>query len=517
MQEHPESADLNGVVTAFRRRRWLIAACVAIGAGSALAVSLFQTPQYSATASLLFRDPGFDQRLFGSSAFQTTDPTREAETNVTLVSLDVVADRTAAELDGGLSGSDVSQKIDVEAEGQSDVAAVTATDPSPSFAATLADAFARNYIAFRRHADREKVAQARRMLERDYAALDPLTKTGAEGQLLQHQITQLQTLRALQTGNAELVQRADIPASPSSPDTVRNTIYGGILGLLLGLIFALMRERLDRRLKEPKEFEETFSLPILAGVPESKALGRADNGMPALPVGDAESFRMLRTRLRYFNVDRGIRSVLVTSPSAQDGKTTVAWNFAQSAAETGSRTILVEADFHRPTIASRRGLEPLPGLAELLSGQVSLNGVTQQVPLDRRSNGQRVEHYLDVIVAGATPPNASQLMESTEMKTLIGDLGTRYDLVVVDTAPAGIVADTIPLITLVDGVVVVGRIGKTTRDEASHLRDQLRELDAPVLGIVANGVKSRRGYYGYYGGYAGVSGGRRRFMLTGRR
>jgi capsular exopolysaccharide synthesis family protein len=223
---------------------------------------------------------------------------------------------------------------------------------------------------------------------------------------------------------------------------------------------------------------------------------------------------MLLTRLRYFNVDRDIRSVIVTSPSAADGKTTVALNLARSAAQGGAKAILLEADFHRPTLAHRLHVKTLPGMAELLTGQASLDQVIQGVPVEGRSNGAEVEHHLEVIAAGAPPPNASQIMESEEMATLIEELATRYQLVVIDTPPATMVADAIPLMKLVDGVIIVGQIGKTTRDEAVHLRDQLRELGAPTLGVVANRGRGR----GYYDAYYGDHGkGRRSLLGIGRR
>ena len=136
---------------------------------------------------------------------------------------------------------------------------------------------------------------------------------------------------------------------------------------------ALLLERLDRRLRQPKEFEETFGLPVLTEVPESKSLARSDNGMGELLSSEGGAFQMLRARLRYFNVDRDIHSVLVTSAAPGEGKTTIAWNLAASAASAGLRTILVEADFHQPSIAARIGSPAAPGLSELLSGQSSLD------------------------------------------------------------------------------------------------------------------------------------------------
>ncbi len=147
----------------------------------------------------------------------------------------------------------------------------------------------------------------------------------------------------------------------------------------------------------------------------------------------------------------------------------------------------------------------MPGLAEVLTHGIGLDEVIQQVPLGDPDNGHGAK-TLDVIVAGADPPNAAELLESDRMKELLDDLSSIYDLVVIDTPPTAVVADAIPLMACVSGVVLVSDVGRESRDAAAHLRDQLHRLGAPVLGVVANRVKSRRGegYYGYGYGYAGA-------------
>lgn len=498
-------SDLHKSIRVFRTRIWLIAACTIMAGAAALAFSLAQEKQYSAASSLLFRDPGFDQRLFGSSSSQPwQDPAREAATNVRLASLDTVADRTADDLGGGLDGAAVSGILQVEPEGQSDVVSITATDEDPEFAAEVANAFARNYIVFRRKADQAKVANAQRLVGAEYERLDPEEQAGQEGQALQKQISDLATLEALQTGNAELVQEASPPSSPSSPKPMRNAIIGATFGLLFGLGLALLRERLDRRLKDPGDLEDSFGLPILGEIPESRSLRheKRSDANEKLPAGEAEAFRMLRTRLRYFNVDRELDSLLVTSASASDGKTTVAFYLARTAAAAGARTLLVEADLHEAALAAEFGLSPLPGLAEVLTHQARPEGVIQELPVEDRSNGLAGTRTLDVIVAGAAAPNPLELVESAEMARLLDDLSESYDLVILDTPPAGVVADSLPLMKLVSGVILVGQLGKTTRDEATALREHLASMDVATLGVVLNRVRKRRGYsYGYSYGY----------------
>jgi len=230
-----------------------------------------------------------------------------------------------------------------------------------------------------------------------------------------------------------------------------------------------------------------------------------------LPGAEAEAFRLVRTRLRYFNVDRELRSLLVTSASPSEGKTTVAFYLARTAAEAGIRTLLIEADLHEAALASEFGLSPLPGLAEVLTRQASPEGVIQGIPLEEATNGHGGGRGLDVIVAGAEAPNPLELMESGEMARLLAHLGTSYDLVVLDTPPAGSVADALPLLRLVSGVLLVAQLGKTTRDEAVSLREQLDSMEVSALGVVLNRARRRRGYgYGAPHGYGSEAHGGRR-------
>jgi capsular exopolysaccharide synthesis family protein len=476
----------------------LIIGCTLLTACLALVFSLTQTKQYTARASLLFRDPGFDSRLFGSSTSDNQDPTREAATNITLVSLDAVADRTARTFDRGLTGDEISNKVSVQSEGQSDVASVQATDHRPEIAADLANAFAENYIVFRRDADRRKVLEAQKLVQADFDRLPPEAQAGSEGQSLQRQISRLSTLAALQTGNAELVQRATVPTGPSSPKTARNTILGLVFGLLLGVTAAFLLERLDRRLRDPNDFQESLRLPILAEITESKSLENSADGY-ATSGPEGAAFQMLRARLRYFNVDRNIRSVLISSAAPGEGKTTIARNLAANGALAGLRAVLIEADLHQPTVARSGKIDFSPGLSELLSGQSSLESALQRIVVQEPGTNGGETHGFDVIVAGSRPPNPVELLESEGMRDLVATVSSDYDLVVIDSPPLPVVPDAIPLATMVGGVIVVATVSKTTRDEANTIRVQLESLKAPVLGIVLNRTPRKwRRYYGYY-------------------
>ena len=241
----------------------------------------------------------------------------------------------------------------------------------------------------------------------------------------------------VQTGNAELVQAAEVPLTPSSPNKRRNAMMGVLVGLLLGIALAFLLDRLDRRLRDPKEVEELLNRPVLAAVPKSRALSRESlERMPLLAV-DAEAFRMLRANLRYFNVDQDIRSVLITSSASGDGKSIVSWNLAATAAGAGLKALLIEADLRHPALPRRPAEARRKGLSAVLSGNLSTADATIAVPIGPPAdNGaSEVGPTVDVLFAGAIPPNPTDLIESDRMKELIREAERTYDLVVIALPP----------------------------------------------------------------------------------
>jgi succinoglycan biosynthesis transport protein ExoP len=501
------AANLLAVFLGTVRRRWkVVIGCCVLAAVVALGLSLLATKMYTATASLLFREPTFTSELFGTgssggSGAGTNE--REAATNLSLVRLKAVDDLASERIDGAISSTDFRDKISISSSNKSEVVAIRATDSDPATAQKIANTFAATYVTFRQKADRAKVANARELVESRLNGLSPGERKTPIGKALANQVSRLQTLQALQTGNAEIVQHADLPTTASSPKPVRNTIAAALVGLLLGLAAAFLLERLDRRLRNVDEFEDAYGMPVLTAIPDNKGLNseKAEDSGAAVALPHSQAFQMLRTRLRYFNVDRDIRVVLVTSAAPGDGKSTTAWETAATAAASGTRALLIEAEFHRPTVATRHKLRPVPGLAEVLTHQSGLEDVAQNLPL---AGGER---GLDVITAGSRPPNPTELLESQQMQNLLTAARERYDFVVIDCPPVLVVPDPIPLMKFVDGVIVIGSINKTTRDEARRLSDQLRKLHAPTLGVVANRVRhsTRRGGYGDYYYYGDAS------------
>lgn len=498
----------------FLTRRWpIVVLAVLASTVTAVGFSLTQEKEYTAEAMLLFRDAGLDQTLFGSGY---RDPAREAATNVRLVGLVGVSQRTADALRApgqasdvrrelgdrrALTERDISADVMVAPEGQSNLVSVSFTDPSPELAAIVANTFARQYVEFRQEADRQKIRDAQELVATKLKQLGPEGRNTREGRLLEQRAEQLEISSALQTGNAELVQPARVPDSPSAPNPRRSGILAALFGLLLGLGLAWLLDRLDRKIRDAEEAREVFDRPLLGSIPRGR-LGRRQQGH-ALASQEAEAFMMFRASLRYFNVDRKLRSVLVTSATPGEGKTSVSFNLAMAAAATGSRVLLIEADLRRPTMASYFGLSAAPGLTNLLSTDLGIEDVAQTVPASVAFRAAAPDQTVDVIAAGPLPPNPADLLDSERMRQLVSRAEEVYDLVVIDTPPTSVVSDAVPLVRIVSGIIVVLRAAYSERGLTQRLRDQLDHLEAPVLGFVLNGVTvGDSAYYGYSAEYA---------------
>jgi capsular exopolysaccharide synthesis family protein len=203
----------------------------------------------------------------------------------------------------------------------------------------------------------------------------------------------------------------------------------------------------------------------------------------------AEAYRSLRTSVQFVSLDRSIRTVQVTSPRAQDGKSTTATNLAVALARAGQRVILIDCDLRRPRVHDFFGLSNSLGFTSVLVGDVPLVEAIQAVPnLDR----------LRVLASGPQPPDPSELLSSRRAHELVKAIAEACDLVIIDTPPVLPVADALVVSEMVDACILVALVGSTTRQEVQRAVELLEQVDAPLIGMVMNGGTVEKGYgYGY--------------------
>jgi capsular exopolysaccharide synthesis family protein len=224
------------------------------------------------------------------------------------------------------------------------------------------------------------------------------------------------------------------------------------------------------------------------------------NGSQAVTDEELEAFRILRTNADFLSKDRDLKTVAVTSPLAEEGKSTVAAGFAYANALAGRRTLLIECDFRRPVLAERYGLDSTPGLSEYLVGEASPREVLRSIDVEGP-----IAESLPVIPAGERGTLPAEMIASRRFEEFLTQVAKAYELVVLDSPPLLAVGDTLELVPQVDGVLLCIRLGQTTRDGAQQAKEAISRLPERPVGLVATGVP-RGGEDDYIGTYAAYSG-----------
>ena len=471
------------------RQRWPIVLLVAlVVAGTALVLSLLEEERYEARATLLLRDEQRD--LFGEDA-QAGDAERQFNTDVDLIRLSSVAETVARRLELDVTSDQLLQDVTTETNASSDVVELVASADDPRDAALIANVYAQAYVDYRRSTARESLADAAELAAARLEALAPDERDSREGELLATRQRELEIAAALETGGVRVVRRATVPSSPASPRPLLSAAVGGILGLLLGALLAVALAFADRRLRDEQSVEETFGLPVIAEIPH---VGAGDAA--------AEPHGLLAAHLRLASRN-GSRVVMFTSPAKGDGKSFTTLGVARALTRLGQRVVVIEADLRAPV------LEPEPNVYDTPSGLVALlvraraDVPGELVWLDASTDPTRsmdlpADLTFGLLPAGGTPPDPQRLLARPEMAAVVERVRGLADVVLIDTAPIGTVSDAVALAPLVDSVILVARMGKTTRDAARAASRILRNIDANLEGVVVNDVRGveQPEYYG---------------------
>ena len=339
------------------------------------------------------------------------------------------------------------------------------------------------------------------------------TLVGELYKLLQTRLKEAQVRAAVEPGDVRVIDSAIVPVEPVAPRPFRNMLLGLFIGLVLAAAATYVRESSSAMIRSQDEITEIAGeLPFLGFIPHMALLSRNGNrpgasraGTPhhatLTDLGDPiamEAYRTLRTNLRFIGDIPERPVILIISSVPGEGKSTTASNLGRIFAVEGKRVILIDADLRRGHVHSAMGLPMTPGLSQVLIGDASLAEAVRSV---QTTNGAT----LDVITAGAYPPNASELLGSASMSTFLAECRRQYDMVIIDAPPVTAVADAAILSTLCDLAVMIVRTGHTPRAALQYTMTQLRQLRAPVRGIVVNDINPKQdsGSYAYaYTDYA---------------
>lgn len=509
---------------------WLIILCVFMAAASAYIVSNLSIPIYQASSTLLI-----DEARNPTSSYQDLlSSERIARTYAELMQRKQVLRNLAASL--GLEPDVVEAaltNINVTPVRDTQLVRVQVEGVTPEFVQRVANELPQVFIQEINNLQTQQFGESRLRLETQLNELRgqiELANAEMEGfsgsrtveedirfsqlrdELAQYQASytsllgryeELRLIELQSTDSITVVEEAELPQAPIRPRTLVNTLLAAIVGgmLALGVIFLI--EYLDDRIRTPQDLYTVLDAPILGTIAQMKRMRRGSTVLspeealvvatqPRHPI--AESFRRLRTNLRFSSVNEPLRTLLVTSAVPSEGKTTTTANLATAVSQAGHKVVVVDADLRKPQIHKLFQLSKGPGLTDALlsDGEISFFLRDTGVP------------NLQVITCGSIPPNPAELLGSKPMQQLLERLEQEADFVFIDAPPLLAVTDAQILSSHAQGVLLVINTAKTSRALVANAASTLVQVEARLLGVVLNQLtRSGQNSYYYYDAYAG--------------
>ncbi|MCL2541519.1 MAG: polysaccharide biosynthesis tyrosine autokinase [Nocardioidaceae bacterium] len=446
------------------RRRWIsVVAVIAVAVAIATAISFVMTPKYESKSQLFLNiDVSNITDSYAASLYVQTEATAYAQ----LAQSTKIAHEVVGALNLDVTDEQLAGQISATVDSTTSLIDLTVTDTNAARAQAINKQLTTALINYIEHPDTG-------------------SGTSAGQSKIQATVTNLPTFST----------------SPVSPKKLLNIVAGLAIGVLLGIALAVSRELLDRTIRTADHVADITEAPVLASIGFDGDIRRA----PLLTdlggfAARTEAFRLLRTNLQFIDLDHQPRCLVITSAVPGEGKTMTSTNLAVALAQTGRRTLIIDADLRRPRVASTLGLDPAVGLTTALVGKTEIADAIQV-------HGPSGLH---VLASGAKPPNPTEILQSRVTHDLIRRLRSSYDTVIIDGPPLLPVADASVLSTLADGVILVIRHGKTTRDQVTEAVNRVNQVGGRLYGVVVNMVAKRAvgSYYYYYYEETGPAGGK---------
>ncbi|MCA1726246.1 MAG: polysaccharide biosynthesis tyrosine autokinase, partial [Actinobacteria bacterium] len=513
-EEHFQLREYIGIL---RFRKWSVLAVSAVVLALGLFLSFRQTPLYASSARVLVKPINTSPQL---------------QINPLIQQLNMETEREIARSEGvaEIAGEDLPPSADDTVGGQlsidnppnTAILVFSYTDASPVVAQQGANAFANAYLQYKREQANESLQNIRNPLQEQLTELEqelrnlerhlgPLPSPAQ--QTRRDEITgqiavirsQLAPLLAIVVDPGDVILSAALSASPSSPNLPVNAALSLFVGLALGMVTALLRERLDDGLRGRTDLETQSGAPVLAVIP--KVVGwkkREETRLTAVaePKSAAsEAYRTLRTSMLFAAAQRGLKTILVASATAGEGKSTTAANLSVVLANADKRVILVNADLRKPRVHRFFGVQNKTGVVDVLWGEAKPWEALVDPGIEN----------LRLFPSGPIPARPAELLGSEAMGELLAELREVADFIIIDSAPVLVVSDALALAPLCDGVLYVADAESTSRGAVAHAREQLEQVGVQMVGSVLNHFDASKArsapyYYRYYYRYKHKSG-----------
>ena len=521
--------ELKAYLTPLQKWWWLILASTVIAAVSSYAAASQQAAIYQARATLLV-----------GSAINNPNPTGNefwlsqqlAQTYTDIAERDITRNAVMESV-----GLNFLPAYTVRAVADTQLIEIVVTDSSPERAMVVANEIARHLIL---QTPTNKQAGVEGREEFIGAQLDELEQKIEEtgGEILakqeelaglfsarqiadtQGQIAALESKRNTLQGNyaallastsqgaansLSIIEDATTPQVPIGPEVFKTVLTSMAIGLSLAVAASYLLEYLDDTIKSTQDVYREAALPTLSGI----GVYRPGNGaklksrlvtiaQPREPI--SEAYRGLRTAILFSNIDKPVRTLLVTSPGAGDGKSYTAANLAAVMAQAGHRVLLIDADLRKPTLNKYFRPTKSYGLTDLmvdLSAKFDPKHPNLTYSYVNRALNETEQKGLCIMSSGSLPPNPAEIVGSIKMKSLLGILQRGFDYIIIDSPPVLAVTDAVILSARVDSVLLVVAAGATRGSQLAQAVTQLEGVRANVSGIVLNRLPARKNEFGY--------------------
>jgi non-specific protein-tyrosine kinase len=477
------------------------------------AVARHATPIYQADATVFVYGP---QSAANNSAVSVT-PDEVTANAAALMTEPPMLQQVIDELHLGVNTDQLAKHVTATPETSTELVDVAVQDPSPAKAASIANTLTRDYVTSVTNQNEQRIntlgaallkpiTAANIALKADYAELAQADRQHKDTTGITAEITSTTSLLvtlnasydaflATQAQNQVTVSvpaPALVPVTPVSPKVLLDVLLALFAGLLVGLGVAAAFEYFDQGLHTEQDVRELLGVTCLAIVPRFDP-GKRSKAEKRRERGANEAYSRLRTNLLFAELDRPLRSIVITSSRAGEGKTRTATNLAVAIAATEKSVVLLDADMHRPAQHRVFGRPMAPGMSDMLIAPTTRGAP----PLLDKSFATSYRH-LSLVTSGVQPPNPSELLATPRIDALIRGLEFQRDVVVIDTPPVQAVTDALSISAHATGVIIVVESGKTNADQVRAVIESVHKVGAKVLGVVLNKATQRSMHSYYY-------------------
>lgn len=296
-----------------------------------------------------------------------------------------------------------------------------------------------------------------------------------------------------QPGNVLIVDKARVPEKPAKPNRMLIMIIGFVLGGGLSFAFVFIKNYFDNTIKTPEDIQSK-NINVLAWIPQIDGITKENKEFEFIVARKpdsipAEAFKALRTRVQFSKLnDKPLKTILITSSTPQEGKTTISSNLAGSFAQANKRTLIIDCDLRKPRLHTMFNASRYPGLIDHLFGQVTLDEIIRESEINN----------LYYITSGTIPPNPSEMLSSDQMQAFLNDIKERFDIVVLDSPPVVAVTDSEIISRYVDATILVASSEKTELVMLEKSVQLIKNENSSFIGAVLNNFSYKAGYGAYY-------------------